>query len=117
MDLFNLIEKTYAATTNEVNLLVPDVVNGGVDPSQGLEGYISKIFPLIIELGVAVAIFSLTYWGLRTIISEVPGFKIEGQERMQAALLGLGLLLIAWLVLNTINPEIFKASLDKIGGQ
>jgi|SRR3989344_7583082 len=115
MNLFNIVTKIYAQTTNTVIPLVPDFASS--EAQTGIEGYVKDLFPKLIQFGVAIAILTMTYWGLRKIISNVPGFKTESSERMTAALLGLGILLIAWLVLNTINPEIFKASLDKIGGQ
>lgn len=117
MALSHLIQAAYAKTTNTVNLLVPTVTDGNIDPKGGIEGYVGNIFPTVIKLGVAIAILSMTYWGLRTIISNVPGFKAEGNERMMAALLGLGLLLIAYLILYTINPDILSTSLSSISGK
>jgi len=115
MDLSNLITKVYAAADNTVVPLVPSV-GSAVNSSAGLEGYLKNIFPLLIQLGVAIAILSMTYWGLRIIISNVPGFQAEGKERMMAALLGLGILLIAYLILNTINPQILKMTISSLGG-
>src|SRR3989344_2232393 len=112
MDFFNLVEKVYAETANKVTPLVPDFVS--TNAQSGIASYAKEIFPKLIQFGVAVAILTMTYWGLRTIISNVPGFKAEGHERMMAALLGLGILLIAWLILNTINPQILSTPLNLI---
>ena len=77
------------ATANTVNTLV---TLPGVNGSQGIDAYAGGIFQLAVKIGVLVAILSNAWWGLRTILSKVPGFKGEGKERMIDALLGLGLL-------------------------
>jgi hypothetical protein len=66
---------------------------------------------------IVLAIGMLTLSGLQYIISPAAGGKEEATKRIWAALTGLLIALSAYLILNTINPNLVGASLnlDNIG--
>ena len=71
---------------------------------------INGIYRLLIFIGASLAIIYIAAGGL-TIMwqGEDSSFKkILGQDMIKRALLGLLILLTAWLVLNTINPKIVE---------
>lgn len=74
-----------------------------------LDAWVSETFPLLIQIISAIAVLAIAYWGIRYILSGIPGIKSYGKERMWSAILGLLLALAAYLILKTINPDILSA--------
>ncbi len=76
-------------------------------PSEGLPQYINYLF--IFGLGI-IAILALTQMmigGLTYILAAGNVAKVEdAKDTIKQALIGLGLLLVSYLLLNTINPDL-----------
>lgn len=101
---------------NEVNLLIPlnrasEQQIPGEAGEGGLKTYVDFAFPIFLGASIALAVVVITWGGLEYILSKVPGAKVEGKERIKSAVFGLVIALIAWIILETINPE-----LNKLGG-
>lgn len=107
MPLFNLI---FAIP------LIPDSLNPlNTGPLPGMPEFISDLFPTLVKVVAALAVLTIAYWGIRYILSGIPGIKSFGQERMWSALLGLLLALSAYLILDIINPNIIQSLRDFTG--
>lgn len=93
---------------NEVHLLQP--LNRSAEQSipsvGGLKIYVDFAFPIFLGASIALAVVVITWGGLEIILSKVPGAKVEGKERIKSAVFGLVIALIAWIILETINPQI-----------
>jgi uncharacterized membrane protein len=69
-----------------------------------LGDFLSKIFNLGIAIAVALSVVMITFGGVQYMTTDSWNKKEEGKERIRNALYGLGLALISWLILYTINP-------------
>jgi len=86
---------------------LPNIPGGQLPAGQELPSYINYLF--IFGLG-AIAILALAQMmlgGLTYILAAGNVAKVEdAKETIQQALLGLGLLLVSYLLLRTINPDL-----------
>lgn len=85
--------------------------SAGIGSNQGkmisttsLGDFLSKIFNLGIAIAVALSVVMITLGGIQYMTTDSWNKKEEGKERIKNALYGLGLALISWLILYTINP-------------
>lgn len=69
-----------------------------------LGSFLSMVFNLGIALAVALSVVMITLGGIQYMTTDSWNKKEEGKERIRNALYGLGLALISWLILFTINP-------------
>jgi len=83
-----------------------------VSGKNALGKYINTIITLVIGLSGVLAVLMIIRGGIEYMTSELPGVKGEGKSRITNALLGLLIALGAWLILNTINPEILETEVD-----
>lgn len=88
-----------------------DVPTPGTSPSpvtdpNGFQKYLSDLFSKLISVIAVLAVLTIAYWGLKYILSGIPGIKTVSKERIWLAFWGLILALSAWLILDTINPQI-----------
>lgn len=97
---------------NGVCLLQPDIIGGGQTQEVSLGHYLSLLFKTLIGLAGGIAVLIIVVSGLQYILSEVPGIKSSSKGRITEALIGLILALSAWLILNTINPDLINFKLD-----
>lgn len=74
--------------------------------------YAGLAFQTFLMVVIVLAIGMLTVSGLQYIISPAAGGKEEATKRIWAAITGLLIALSAYLILNTINPNLVGASLD-----
>ena len=86
------------------NLLAPLPIIG--DKVTDLSAYLSGMFKIGIGLAIAFAILMIVWGGLEYMLSGIPGVKGDGLKKMNDAILGLLLVLGAWLLLHTINPNL-----------
>lgn len=100
--------KTDPAKPNAVCLLQPDIGVGLGEKESSLGNYLSILFKTLIGLAGGISVLLIVVGGLQYILSEVPGIKSSGKERISNALIGLILALSAWLILNTINPDLIN---------
>lgn len=79
---------------------------------------LSMAFKLLIVLAALIAVGSFVYAGISYMVSDVPLVKFSASKRLQAAFLGLAILLGSWLILFTINPQLvmFSSALNPTNG-
>ncbi len=97
-----------ALAQNQVNLLAPLNTGTGSAGSEisSIGEYVQVAFPIFLGVAITLAVVMVTWGGLQHVLSMKPGGKSEGTERIKSALWGLLLALVAWVILNEINPDI-----------
>jgi len=96
-----------------VTLLEPSVI--GKQPGDtvpDINEYIKGAFKPFLGLIAALSVVMIIWGGLEYIFSQVPGIKTEAKQRIWAAILGLILALGAYLLLETINPQIVETQFE-----
>ena len=114
-------------------LLLPVLVLGADDPNKGAvqytplieidgltnsvqgEGfsqYVSFLYGLSIAIAALLAIIKIIIAGVKYMLSSLPGTKGNAKSEIQGALLGLLLILGAYLILNTINPALTNTTIE-----
>ncbi|MCX6751263.1 MAG: hypothetical protein NT161_00635 [Candidatus Nomurabacteria bacterium] len=76
--------------------------------------YLNIIIKIIIGFAAVLAMVMIVVGGIEYMTSEVISGKEAGKETITHAILGLLLALGAFLILNTINPQLLSACLDKL---
>ena len=74
--------------------------------------YLKFIFRLLIGLAGLLSVIMIVVGGIQYMSTDAIYDKEEGKERAWQAVLGLILALGAWLILNTINPEVLSLKLS-----
>ena len=73
-------------------------------------------FKLLVNVGAFVAVTMLVIGGITYMISEATVTKFVAKEKIKAAFWGLAILAGAWLILNTINPQLLTFDKDLVEG-
>lgn len=89
---------------------------GPVDTSKP-ESYLDNIYGIALGVAAIFAVIMLMICGLQYMTSSAISSKESAKKRCWAAILGLGLLLASWLILNTINPDLVKLPLGGVGSK
>ncbi len=71
-------------------------------PGQNLAQYFNKLYMLIVAIGAIIAFLKIAFAGAKWSLSEIVTDKSDAKKDIQGALLGLAILLIPFIVLNTI---------------
>ena len=95
--------------TYEVEVDYPTV--GGVTPTGELTDYIRYIYLFGLSLVGIAALGTLVYGGFMYMLSGTVTSKDEAKKYIWGAISGLVLALAAYLILNTINPDLVNWSL------
>jgi hypothetical protein len=82
---------------------VPGIVEAGRSGSN-LGAFLNKVFQWGISLAVALALIMIIWGGIEYMTTDSWSGKDDGKTKIQNAFYGLGLALISWLLLYTINP-------------
>lgn len=69
---------------------------------------LANIFGWAIGIGALLALGVIIWGGILWSTSEIANKKEDAKEWIKGAVYGLLLLILAFLILNTINPEILK---------
>lgn len=77
-----------------------------------LETYIPNVFLLSIGVAAFMAFVMITFGGIMYATSDAISGKSQGREYVENAVWGLLLVIGAWVILNTINPDILKFTLS-----
>ena len=94
---------------------IPGITDGGgLNKDTSLPEYINKIYFLLIAVGGMIAVVRIVLAGVKYSLSDVVTNKGEAKEDIKGVLLGLALLLLPWVVLNTIYPQL--TNLDILRG-
>lgn len=79
-----------------------------------LPDYLRYLFSLVIGLSGLIIFGTFIYAGFRYLTSAGnPASQNDAKDRVFSALLGVGVILASWLLLNTINPHLVKITLTK----
>ena len=109
--LFSIFYLLFSAATlaqYQLETALPKIP-GIPPPSSGLPEYINYLF--VFGLGVigVIALSVMMFGGIQYILAAGNvGKTTEAKEWIYAALTGLGLLLVSYLLLRTINPDLVK---------
>ncbi len=76
------------------------------DTGGNLGVFLGQVFNWAIAIAVASALVMIIWGGIEYMTTDSWSGKNDGRTKIQNALLGLGLALISWLLLYTINPEL-----------
>lgn len=76
--------------------------------------YLNIIIKLVLGIAGVLAMVMIVMGGIQYMTSDLISSKEAGKETIQHAILGLLLALGAFLILNTINPKLLSACLDKL---
>jgi hypothetical protein len=78
-----------------------------------LETYLLGVFNLSIGIAAVLAFVMITFGGVMYATSDAISGKSQGREYVENAIWGLLLVIAAWVILYTINPNIltFKLSI------
>ena len=91
---------------------LPGGVNLYQTGSVNLGLLLNEILKILVIAGAFMAVGSMVFWGIMYMTSEVPGVKSNAKGRVTRVLWGMLLLLGAWLILYTINPQLLNFTND-----
>lgn len=74
--------------------------------------YLPAVFKLAVGLAAVFAVLMLVVGGFQYISTDAIQGKTEGRERVKNAVIGLVFVIGAWLILNTINPNLLNFDLN-----
>ena len=79
--------------------------------------YAKMAFKALLSIAVALAILQIVLGGFGYVTGATMGEKGDGKEKIWDALKGLAIILLSWLILYTINPDLvnWKFRVDSLG--
>jgi hypothetical protein len=98
--------------SNEYTVLAPLPGVGDKGGTTTLQDYVPAIFKLAIGLSAAFAVLMIVIGGFQYMSTDAIMKKENGKKRIQNAVFGLVLVIGAWLILYTINPNLLTLNLD-----
>lgn len=100
--------KPYAATAQvQLETGLPNIPGGQLPAGQELPSYINYLFIFGLGLIAFLALGQMMLGGLTYILAAGNAAKVEdAKDTIFQALLGLGILLVSYLLLRTINPDL-----------
>lgn len=87
-------------------------ITGNAAGQTNLETYIPAIFRLSIGIAAVMAFVAITFGGIMYATADALANKSQGREIVTNAIVGLLLVLGAWIILYTINPKILRFDLS-----
>lgn len=85
---------------------VGDCAAGTIQPDISINNYILYVYKFSIALAIFLAIVMIIWGGFLYITSEVPFIKSDGKSKIQNAVTGLIMVLVSYLILQTIDPRL-----------
>src|SRR3989344_3532828 len=79
-----------------------------------LGNYLNIIIKLVIGIAAVLAMVMIVMGGIEYMTSDLISSKESGKDTIRNAILGLLIALGAYLILNTINPQLLSVCLDKL---
>ncbi len=83
--------------------------------SDNLTGYLNGLFRLGVAIATGLAVVMIVLGGIKYMSTDAIGGKEDGKDKITSALWGLLIALGAYLLLNTINPQLLNTE-PNIGG-
>jgi type IV secretory pathway VirB2 component (pilin) len=91
---------------------IPGMKEDFVDGSQQIGDYINNMFKIFLGLCAALAVIMIIIYGVTWMGTDSVFGKTEAKGKIGGAIGGLLLALGAWVILNTINPDLLGGSLN-----
>ncbi len=91
---------------------LPGVPQGG---DANFADLITGFFKLLVNLGAFIAVTMLVIGGITYMVSASTVTKFVAKEKIKAAFWGMAILAGAWLILNTINPQLLMFNKELVG--
>ncbi|MEK7531262.1 MAG: hypothetical protein AAB573_05355 [Patescibacteria group bacterium] len=76
------------------------------DTNTPLSEYVNIAFNLAIAVGAVAAVVMIAYGGIEYMLSSALPQQQDGKKRIRNAFLGLAILLLVYLILYVINPDL-----------
>ena len=73
--------------------------------------FLSQAFQFGLAIAAALAVIMIVWGGVQIMTTDSWTGKSDGKQKIWDAIWGLGLALISWLILYTINPDILNFKL------
>jgi len=70
-----------------------------------LTKYLNNLYVFTVSIAVVIAVLMITVGGFSYIVGASSGDKSEGKEKIKNAIFGLVLMLLSYLIVNTINKD------------
>lgn len=103
-----------APSTNFVPLTkIPGLNVEGDIKGSSMPDYLNKIYMLVVGLGALVAVIRIMWAGVMYSLTDIVDKKAKAKEDIKQVLFGLAILLIPFIVLYTINPDLVKLDILK----
>lgn len=116
--LFIFLGATFIYAQKPLEVTYPQVP-GALTPTTtktALPDYIRYIFQLSLFIGALITFGSLIYGGVRYLTSAgSPSAQKDAQSQISAGILGLIILFAAYLILNTISPQLVAFKVSPLG--
>src|SRR3989304_3951601 len=114
--LFALTHSTHAADT-VLEVGIPGVTGAAPgDPAPGIVKYISFLYTFVLGFVGIAGFASLVFWGAVWAGSGIIDKKRQALDGIKNSLTGIAIALTAFIILNTINPDLTMIKLPFISG-
>lgn len=116
--LFGLASFAFAQNPPPPRPYVPLVVLPGLQSTGqgGLAAYFNQLYMFTVAVGAILAFLKIAFAGAKYSMSEVVTSKEDAKNDIKGALLGLAILLIPFIVLNTIYPGLTNLNILEDAG-
>jgi hypothetical protein len=83
-------------------------IKGFIESGQenNLPGFLNNAFRIGIGVAGILAVIVIIIGGFEYMTSDVPGAKADGKNRITGAILGIAIILLSYVILGIINPDI-----------
>lgn len=104
--------KFYTEGVDDLLAPLPGLEDFAFDEPCPLGRYVELVMNLIIGLVAVIAMVKIVMGGIQYMTSELISSKAAGKESIMNAIFGLLIALTAFLILNTLNPNLLNICLD-----
>lgn len=114
---FFCLQINFALATN-LEVQYPILPSGAtVTPQSDLTQYLKYILDLGMFIGLLAVVLSLAWAGILYFLSPIPGVNTlaDAKDRVAGAISGLLILILFYLIITTINPNLAILKLDRLG--
>ena len=74
--------------------------------------FLKALFTLGVGLAIVFAVIMIILGALGYVLAAVPSAKADGKKKITDAIIGLLILFISTIILNTINPDLLRTGLN-----
>lgn len=87
------------------------LTNFGVDPNSNFGDFLNTLYAIAIAIAALLAVIKIAIGGVKYMLSEVVTSKADAKADIRGAILGLLIILGAFLILGTINSQFVGGSI------